>query len=124
MIMMAAALRRYLTGIPMTRTSALPQMPSSACEQAAPSMKFLDQTSPHSVVVLLLSLLFAGRVVAAVIARKNVLHMVADDLRTELSLAYNHPEVHTPNLDALTKKSMVFQHAYCQQPICSPSRNR
>ena len=46
-----------------------------------------------------------------------------DDLRTELSLAYNHPEVSTPHLDALTKKSMVFQNAYCQQPICSPSRN-
>ena len=46
-----------------------------------------------------------------------------DDLRTELSLAYNHPEVSTPNLDALANKSMVFQNAYCQQPICSPSRN-
>ena len=56
-------------------------------------------------------------------SRRNVLHMVADDLRTELSLAYNHPEVSTPNLDGLTKKSMVFQNAYCQQPICSPSRN-
>ena len=46
-----------------------------------------------------------------------------DDLRTELSLAYNHPEVSTPHLDALANKSMVFQNAYCQQPICSPSRN-
>ena len=55
--------------------------------------------------------------------RKNVLHMVADDLRTELSLAYRHPEVVTPHLDALTKKSLVFQNCYCQQPICSPSRN-
>ena len=52
----------------------------------------------------------------------NVLHLVADDLRTELSLAYNHPEVHTPHLDGLARKSMVFQNAYCQQPICSPSR--
>lgn len=47
---------------------------------------------------------------------KNILHMVADDLRTELSLAYNHPHVSTPNLDGLAAKSMVFQHAYCQQP--------
>ena len=46
-----------------------------------------------------------------------------DDLRTELSLAYKHPEVSTPHLDALANKSMVFQNAYCQQPICSPSRN-
>jgi hypothetical protein len=49
--------------------------------------------------------------------------LAQDDLRTELSLAYNHPEVSTPHLDALTNKSMVFQNAYCQQPICSPSRN-
>ena len=29
----------------------------------------------------------------------------------------------TPNLDALAAKSTVFTNAYCQQPVCSPSRN-
>jgi arylsulfatase A-like enzyme len=72
--------------------------------------------------VAVLPLAQAGGAAAAP-KRHNVLHMVADDLRTELSLAYAHPEVSTPHLDALTKKSMVFQNAYCQQPICSPSRN-
>ena len=54
--------------------------------------------------------------------RRNVLHIVADDLRTSLGL-YGHSEVHTPHLDSLAAKSLVFENAYCQQPICSPSRN-
>ena len=29
----------------------------------------------------------------------------------------------TPNLDALTRRSVVFEHAYCQLSICAPSRD-
>lgn len=28
----------------------------------------------------------------------------------------------TPNLDALAKKSVLFEHAYCQISVCAPSR--
>ena len=52
----------------------------------------------------------------------NVLHLVADDLRPELGL-YNSPNAITPNLDKLAATSSVFVNAYCQQPVCSPSRN-
>eukprot|EP00729_Bicosta_minor_P002184 gene2184-5399_t len=52
----------------------------------------------------------------------SVLHMVADDLRPELGL-YNSPNTITPNLDAIASKGTVFTNAYCQQPVCSPSRN-
>ena len=30
--------------------------------------------------------------------------------------------MHTPNIDKLASKSMLFQHAYVQQAVCSPSR--
>jgi iduronate 2-sulfatase len=29
---------------------------------------------------------------------------------------------HTPNLDALAKKSVLFEHSYCQISVCAPSR--
>lgn len=42
--------------------------------------------------------------------------------RPELGL-YNSPNTITPNLDAIASKGTVFTNAYCQQPVCSPSRN-
>ncbi|KAK6171253.1 hypothetical protein SNE40_019481 [Patella caerulea] len=33
-----------------------------------------------------------------------------------------HPEVHTPNLDALAAKSLLLKRSYVQQAVCSPSR--
>ena len=52
---------------------------------------------------------------------KNVLFFAVDDLRTELG-AYKHSEIISPNLDALAAKSILFERAYCQVAVCSPSR--
>ena len=52
---------------------------------------------------------------------KNVLFIAVDDLRTELG-AYGHSQVVTPNFDSLASKSLVFERAYCQVAVCSPSR--
>jgi len=51
---------------------------------------------------------------------KNVLYFVADDMRSDWG-TYGLPTV-TPNLDALAKKSVLFEHAYCQISVCAPSR--
>ncbi len=53
--------------------------------------------------------------------KKDVLFIAVDDLRTELG-AYGRTEVKTPNLDKLAAQSMVFERAYCQVAVCSPSR--
>ncbi len=53
---------------------------------------------------------------------KNVLFIVADDLRPELG-AYGVQGVVAPHLDALAARGVVFERAYCQQAVCNPSRS-
>jgi hypothetical protein len=53
---------------------------------------------------------------------KNVLYLLVDDLRPELNFAYNQTGMHTPHVDAFAKSGMVFNNAYCQIAVCSPSR--
>jgi iduronate 2-sulfatase len=51
----------------------------------------------------------------------NVLFVVVDDPRPELG-CYGVPYIHSPNIDAFAENALVFNRAYCQQAVCSPSR--
>ncbi|WP_282080359.1 sulfatase [Aquimarina algiphila] len=53
--------------------------------------------------------------------RPNILFIAIDDLRPELG-AYGSDIAITPNIDALAADGLLFERAYCQQAICSPSR--
>jgi arylsulfatase A-like enzyme len=53
--------------------------------------------------------------------RKNVLFIAVDDLRPELNV-YGYDFIKSPNIDALAAKSILFERAYCQVAVCSPSR--
>ena len=51
----------------------------------------------------------------------NVLFFIVDDLRPLLG-CYGHSEMHTPNIDRLAQRGTLFNRAYCQNPLCHPSR--
>lgn len=53
--------------------------------------------------------------------RPNVLFIMSDDLNTALS-GYGHPECRTPNLDRFAERGVSFTRAFCQFPLCAPSR--
>ncbi|MCX6633971.1 MAG: sulfatase-like hydrolase/transferase [Acidobacteria bacterium] len=63
----------------------------------------------------------AGALPGADKRRTNVLFIVSDDLNCAIG-CYGHPAVRTPHIDRLARHGVVFDRAYCQYPLCQPSR--
>lgn len=53
---------------------------------------------------------------------RNILFIMADQLRADYLSCAGHPTLQTPHIDALAKRGVLFSHAYCQAPVCGPSR--
>ena len=70
--------------------------------------------------LLAVTILWTSAALAA--PRPNVLMICVDDLKPLLG-CYGDKFVKSPNLDRLAARSVVFDRAYCNQAVCSPSRN-
>jgi len=51
----------------------------------------------------------------------NILLITSDDLNTRIG-PYMDLDKHTPHLDQLAEEGVRFTRAYCQFPLCGPSR--
>lgn len=70
---------------------------------------------------------FAGLWMLATVASgaeqqpRNVLFIVCDDLNTHVSTS-GYDDIQTPTLSTFANDAMSFSHAFCQYPVCGPSR--
>jgi arylsulfatase len=54
--------------------------------------------------------------------KPNILWICSDQQRFDTLGCYGNTFVHTPNIDRLAQHGTLFENAYCQSPICTPSR--
>ncbi|MGI9410567.1 MAG: sulfatase-like hydrolase/transferase [Hyphomicrobiaceae bacterium] len=54
--------------------------------------------------------------------RRNILFIMCDQLRFDYLGCTGHPHLETPHIDWLASRSVRFDRAYVQSPICGPSR--
>ena len=89
--------------------------PPSAGQQRRPNLPAAQRTVPTT--------LDSQQVLAPRVSRKrkNVLLVICDDLNTHVSPSGYEP-ITTPTLAKFASESMTFHRAFCQYPVCGPSR--
>lgn len=69
-----------------------------------------------------LTLLLLGSTSLFAASKPNVLLICVDDLKPLLG-CYGDALVKSPHIDRLAARGVLFEKAYCNQAVCSPSRN-
>ncbi len=76
---------------------------------------------PRTVAPLAALFIALAATLSAAEPRPNILFIAVDDLTCSLG-CYGDPVAHTPHLDQFARRSVRFDRAYCQVPLCNPSR--
>lgn len=72
---------------------------------------------------LLMGTLWSTHSSAADKTKPNILFIAIDDQNDWIHCLGGHPQVKTPNIDALAARGTLFASAHCQAPLCNPSRS-
>jgi hypothetical protein len=66
---------------------------------------------------------YASQAAGGSLKRPNILYIMADQMAAPL-LKFNDPQsvIKTPHLDELARTGVNFASAYCNSPLCAPSR--
>ena len=73
--------------------------------------------------MVLLSALVLDATAAGRPGRPNILLCLADDQSYPHASAYGEPVIKTPVFDRIAREGVLFTHAYCAAPSCTPSRS-
>ena len=71
---------------------------------------------------LLLLLVLSSRLSAQNSDKQNILFIISDDLTATAVSGYENQLCKTPNIDQLASEGVRYTRAYCQFPVCGPSR--
>jgi iduronate 2-sulfatase len=81
----------------------------------------MDQTTKGAFLVLMIIASISASTTVLAAERPNVLLIMSDDLNMNVG-CYGDTPVKTPNIDRLAARGVRFDRAYCQFPLCNPSR--
>ncbi len=66
---------------------------------------------------------FVFNVAAGDVKKPNILFCLSDDQSWPHASAYGTKVIRTPAFDRIAKDGVLFDHAYCASPSCTPSRS-